>query len=157
MESAPSCFSLTIKVCASALACEARRVGGDAGYVGILGPMTLPDAKKPGKLARLDTAGWEKATPGAKAELERAVEELRKAGVEIVDRKGDPKIEAVEKAIAGAMQLSMTINAWEGRWPLNTFNRDLDPSKLSQSAHDRLKLANSLSQEKYRDLIAERA
>lgn len=132
------------------------RVGGDPGYVGILGPMTLPDAKKPAKLARLDTDGWEKATPGAKAELERAVEELAKAGVEIVDRKSDPKIEAAEKAIAGAMQLSMTINAWEGRWPLNTFDRDLDSSKLSQSAHDRLKLANSLSQEKYRDLIAER-
>ena len=45
-------------------------------------------------------------------------------------RADDPDIEAVEKAIADAQPLTLAINAWEGRWPLNTY-ADLDASKLS--------------------------
>lgn len=132
------------------------RAGGDPGYVGILGPRLLPAATKPAKLALLDTDGWEKASPGARAELGRAVEALRAAGVAISDRRQDAKIEAVEKALAGAMPLAMKINAWEGRWPLNTYKRDMDPTKLSQSALDRLTQAEAMSQDEYRILIAER-
>jgi Asp-tRNA(Asn)/Glu-tRNA(Gln) amidotransferase A subunit family amidase len=54
------------------------------------------------------------------------------------------------------MQLSMDINAWEGRWPLNSYNRDMDPGMLSETAHKRLNQAVSMSQELFRDLLAER-
>ncbi len=132
------------------------RAGGDAGYVGLVGPRALPAAAKPKKLALLQTDGWAKATEGAKAELGRAVESLRTAGVVVSDRTQDARIEAVEKAIAGAMPLAMKINAWEGRWPLNTYKRDMDASGLSKSALERLAQAEEMSQEEFRDLIAER-
>lgn len=132
------------------------RAGGDAGYVGVTGPMELPAAKKPARVAVLETAGWANATDEAKAELQRARDALGAAGVEIADRHSDAAVEGVEKAIANAMKLSMDINAWEGRWPLNTYNRDMDPSGLSESAHNRLNQAVSMSQELFRDLLAER-
>src|SRR5436190_2481836 len=46
-----------------------------------------------------------------------------------------------------------TINAWEGRWPLNTY-RDRDASKLSRSALGRLVLAEAMTMADYGAAIA---
>ena len=132
------------------------RAGGDAGYPGVMGPMDLPSARKPSKVAILQTLGWAKATDQAKAELQRAVDAMKAAGIEVADRDSDSAVAGVEDAIANAMKLSMDINAWEGRWPLNTYYRDMDPSGLSESAQGRLKQAVSMSQEEFVDLLAER-
>ena len=132
------------------------RAGGDAGYPGVMGPMALPSARKPSKVAILQTAGWAKATDQAKAELQRAVDAMKAAGIEVADRDSDSAVAGVEDAIANAMKLSMDINAWEGRWPLNTYYRDMDPSGLSESAQGRLKQAVSMSQEEFVGLLAER-
>ena len=132
------------------------RTGGDAGYVGVTGPMELPAAKQPGRVAMMYTAGWANATDGAKAEWQRARDAMTAADIDVQDRDSDPKIAAVEDAIANAMKLSMDINAWEGRWPLDTYNRDMDASKLSESAHNRLKQALGMSQDQFAELLAER-
>src|SRR5262245_34276723 len=132
------------------------RAGGDTGFPGGSGPAELPPARRPRRIAVLETAGWERATEEAKQGLRRARSTLAAAGIEIVDRAGDPAIEAVEVAIGDAWSLSMNINAWEGRWPLNTYARDMDRSALSQSAQDRLAKANSMTQEQYQALIVER-
>ena len=47
------------------------------------------------------------------------------------------------------------INAWEGRWPLNTY-RDRDASKLSRSALDRLAMAEAMTLADYGSAIAVR-
>jgi Asp-tRNA(Asn)/Glu-tRNA(Gln) amidotransferase A subunit family amidase len=132
------------------------RAGGDAGYVGVMGPMDLPSAQKPKRIAMLETSGWVNASDEAKSEWQRARDTLAAAGIEIADRHSDAVIAGVEDAIADAMQLSMDINAWEGRWPLNSYNRDMDPGMLSETAHKRLNQAVSMSQELFRDLLAER-
>ncbi len=132
------------------------RAGGDAGYPGVMGPMALPSARKPPKVAMLQTAGWANATDQAKAEMQRAVDAMKAAEIDVADRNSDSAVAGVEDAIANAMKLSMDINAWEGRWPLNTYNRDMDPAGLSESAHGRLKQAVSMSQEQFVELLAER-
>ena len=132
------------------------RAGGDAGHVGVMGPMDLPAARKPSKVAMLQTAGWAKATDQAKAEWQRAVDVMKAAGIDVADRNNDSAVAGIEDAIADAIKLSMDINAWEGRWPLNTYNRDMDPAGLSESAHGRLKQAVTMSQEMFVDLLAER-
>ena len=81
---------------------------------------------------------------------------LAAAGIEIADRTSDPAIEAVEGAIGDAWSLSMDINAWEGRWPLNTYSRDMDRSALSRSAQDRLVKAESMTQQQYQARLVER-
>lgn len=132
------------------------RAGGDAGHVGVMGPMDLPAARKPSRVAMVQTAGWANATDQAKAEWQRAADTMKAAGIDVADRDSDGDVAAIEDAIANAMKLSMDINAWEGRWPLNTYNRDMDPAGLSESAHGRLKQAVSMSQEEFVDLLAER-
>src|SRR5262249_40669574 len=125
----------------------AARAGGDPGFPGVSGPVELPPARRPRRLALLETAGWQRATEEAKQALQRARRALAAADIEIADRTSDPAIEAVEGAIANAWSLSMDINAWEGRWPLNTYALDMDRSALSRSAQDRLAKAESMTQE----------
>ena len=132
------------------------RAGGDPGYPGIIGPAALPQPAMPKRVAVLETAGWEAASDEAKQALRDASERLSEAGIEIADRNNDAAVGAAEDAIADAQPLSMSINAWEGRWPLNTYARDMDRSGLSPSALDRLDQANNMTIEDYRGQIAER-
>src|SRR4029077_7406777 len=91
----------------------------------------------------------------ARAAFEAAVARIADAGVALADRHADPVIEEVGEAIADAAPLPRTINAWEGRWPLNTY-RNRDASKLSRPSLDRLALAEAMTSAEYGAAIAVR-
>jgi Asp-tRNA(Asn)/Glu-tRNA(Gln) amidotransferase A subunit family amidase len=131
------------------------RAGGDPGFAGLRGPATAPAAEKPRRLAVIETAGWALATPAARQEMETALKRLAAAGVEIRTQ-SDAKVAAVETAIAEARKRSADINAWESRWPLNTY-RDRDASKLSSAALERVAQAERMTIDEYRGLLRERA
>jgi Asp-tRNA(Asn)/Glu-tRNA(Gln) amidotransferase A subunit family amidase len=134
----------------------ADRAGGDPGYPGLAGPAETPAAQRPRALALLETDGWAGASGDAKAQLEYALVRLRAQGVILIDRRSTPLVEEVETALAGAQPLTRRVNAWEGRWPLNTYaahHRD----GLSKHMIERLAAAEAMSLDDYRDGIAERA
>src|SRR5271155_4742666 len=133
----------------------AARAGGDPGYPGLQGPSEPPPPRRPGALAVLQTSGWEEAAPAARAAFEAAAARLAEAGITLTDRRSDPAIEEVEAAVANAAPLTRTINAWEGRWPLNTY-RDRDVGKLSRPALERLALAEAMTLAEYGAAIAVR-
>ena len=157
----------------------ASRAGGDPGCRGLAGPREPPSATQPRRVAFLETAGWaasaaaeqsvqalrgvppaRNAARGATVEAKQALDEVRRrlraAGIEVIDRTTDDLVAEVETAIADAFPLSMRINAWEGRWPLNTYARDMDRTGLSRSAQARLALGNAMTLDEYRELIAKR-
>ncbi len=132
-----------------------RRVGGDAGFPGLAGPVLPPEPKPPRRLGVLQTAGWTKATAGARAAFDTARRRLSDLGVELADRGTDPDIEALEQAIADATRLSLSINAWESVWMLgNAAARDA--GKLSKPALDRLAEGRAMTPDDYRVLLARR-
>jgi len=133
----------------------AVRAGGDPGYPGLFGPASAPAPRKPRRLAFLETAGWGAASAGAKAAIADALARIKSAGIEVATSQSHAKVAAVAAAIEGARALSMLINAWEWRWPLNTY-RDRDASKLSQVLLDRLAEAERMTLDQYRDDLAER-
>ena len=133
----------------------AQRAGGDPGFPGLYGPATPPATAKPRKLALFETDGWAVATAGAKAALAGAVDKLNAAGITIVTRHDDTKVAAVETAIKGARELTAQINAWEWRWPINTY-RARDATKLSKSMLDRGAQAEAMTLDDYRRDIADR-
>ena len=134
----------------------ADRTGGDPGFVGLAGEVNFGKRVKPVRLGILKTGGWGATSAGACKAFSDAREKLAKAGVELKTRTDDPAIEAVEQAIADAQPFTLAINAWEGRWPLNTY-ADLDATKLSQGARERLKVAEAMTQRQYGEMIARRA
>src|SRR5262249_21670118 len=133
----------------------AQRAGGDPGYPGLYGPQKLPVAKRPRRLAFIETAGWETASAGAKAAMNDALARLGSAGVEVVTRKTDKALDAVEVDIMQANQVSRAINAWEGRWPLNTYAAR-DASQLSGPSRERLAQAEAMTLDQFRGLLATR-
>ena len=133
----------------------AVRAGGDPGYPGLFGPASAPAPKTPRRLAFLETAGWSTASPGAKQAMADALARIKAAGIDVVTRQSHPKLAALEDVIAGARPLSMRINAWECRWPLNTY-RERDASKLSKVSLARLAEAEAMSLEDYRNDLAQR-
>ena len=133
----------------------AARAGGDPGYPGLFGPATCPAPRKPRRLAFLETRGWAAASEGAKAAMTDALARIKSAGIEVATSQSHAKVAAVGLAIEAARALSMRINAWESRWPLNTY-RERDASKLSRAMLDRLAEAERMTLDEYRRDLAER-
>lgn len=129
----------------------ADRVGGDPGYPGLTGPLTLPPSRRPARLALLRTAGWPILAASARVSLEAALERLRTAGITVLVPENCPELAAVEAATAEALQITMGINAWEWRWPLGSFVAR-DASMLSPSALER----HAMTQPEYATLLARR-
>ncbi|MGW4487576.1 amidase [Amycolatopsis sp. NPDC004368] len=132
------------------------RAGGDPGFVGLAGDVDFGRRTKPARLAVLETAGWSSTTEGARQAFDAVKHRLREQGVEVVGRADDAGIETVENAVAEALRLTMTIVAWEGRWPVNTY-ADRNVDQLSLDARDRLKTAEAMTQQEYAELLGRRA
>jgi Asp-tRNA(Asn)/Glu-tRNA(Gln) amidotransferase A subunit family amidase len=132
-----------------------KRCGGDPGFPGLYGPPHPPEPIKPRRLAFLETDGWADASPTAKRALEEALARLRSAGVPILTRDESKEIAAAETAAHDARDLSLDINAWESRWPINTYSRR-DASKLSKAMRDRLVQAEAMTIDNYRAMLKER-
>ena len=133
----------------------AVRAGGDPGYPGLFGPASAPAPKKPRRVAFLETPGWAAASADTKRAMVDTLARLKAAGIEVLTPQSHPKVGAVEAAIAQARPLSMRINGWESRWPLNTY-RDRDASKLSSVMLMRLAEAEAMSLDDYRNDLAQR-
>ena len=129
--------------------------GGDPGFPGLYGPATPPAPARPRQLALLETDGWADASNDARRALEDVLRRLTQAGIAIATRYDHADIAAAETAIHGARQLSFDINAWESRWPINTYSRR-DASKPSRAMRDRLAQAEAMTIEDYRGLLMER-
>ena len=127
-----------------------------AGYIGVTGPEDLPSPNLPSKIMVLETAGWELVDETTRQTLENVLSKLGAADIECVGRRDSTVVEAVEEAIVDSVAISRGINAWEGRWPLNSYARDMDAAKLSDPSLERLEEADKMSQEEYAGLVARR-
>lgn len=133
----------------------ADRVGGDPGFPGLFGGHAVPAARKPRRLALLETTGWSAGSATAKAALESAIAVLTAQGVEVVRRGGHARLEQLETALLRVMDVSRDINAWESLWPLIPY-RATDASKLSAAMTERLLEAEKMTLADYRGWLAER-
>src|SRR5262249_26645987 len=87
--------------------------------------------------------------------FQEAIALLSRNGVDIITRRSDVLVGAVEEAIADARPLSVRINAWESRWPLNTY-RNRDAGQLSRAMLARLAQAVAMGLDDYRADLDER-
>ena len=125
-----------------------RAAGGEAGHRSLTGGPALPPARRPRRLARLDTAGWD-AVPGpAKAAFETAIEALRARDVEIAGRADDPALEAFEHDLVRLRERLVTILLYEMRWPLVMLAEKV-PERMSDAARERVAFAAAITPEDY--------
>jgi Asp-tRNA(Asn)/Glu-tRNA(Gln) amidotransferase A subunit family amidase len=132
-----------------------ERVGGDAGTPGLLGPHNAPLPRKPQSLALLETAGWDVASVGAKAQLAGCVARFKADGIDIRTRHNDTAVVALENELPKVTELSHRINGWEGRWFFRTM-RERDASKLGPITRERTDKYDDLTLAQYRADLTER-
>jgi len=134
----------------------AHRVGGDPGYPGLYGqPNHIPPAQKPSRLAILETEGWGRVEPSAKAAFNQAVKKLQESGISVLQRTDCNKIEALEQSIANAVELSLRISAWEHRWILENM-AEQHPEKIGKYLRKHLEKSRQLTLAEYRQDLAAR-
>lgn len=121
-----------------------QRSGGDPGFPPLNGTSQALSPTQPRALAMLETAGWTRASDASKIQLNEFLRTLERAGVRILHRSSLPLLQEIEDAISDAFRLSQIINAWESRWPLNTY-AERDRDKLSAAMQKRLVEAESMS------------
>jgi Asp-tRNA(Asn)/Glu-tRNA(Gln) amidotransferase A subunit family amidase len=155
-QSCTSTFAATLEEAWCLARAISARAGGDPGHPGLTGPLRPPKPDLPERVAVLETAGWPAATEEAKDGFASACDRLRAAGVEILDRHGDSRIAALDAALEGATPLARTIIAWETRWPINTYAKDMDRSALSEEMLNRLATAEAMTLEDYQALLVKR-
>jgi len=130
-------------------------IGGDPGFPGLYGPTEPPPARRPARLAVLQTAGWVGADAAAKCAFEDVLKRMEAEGTKILAATSSEKLAKLERGLSTAMPISLRINAWEMRWPLNTY-RNRDSSKISPLLLQRLAEAEAMGVDDYRALLIER-
>jgi Asp-tRNA(Asn)/Glu-tRNA(Gln) amidotransferase A subunit family amidase len=131
------------------------RAGGDPGFPGLAGPEAAPEPVAPRALAFIETPGWPIANPEAKYALKGLMRALSASGIEMMTREAHALVAALDEVLPEVLRLTRTINAWESRWPLNTY-ADRDASKLSPAMRERLREAEAMSLDDYRAALARR-
>lgn len=119
-----------------------RRVGGDPGTPGLLGPLSTPEPHRPARLGVLRTECWPRIDAASQEAFIRYVKSLP---VEVVFPEQDPVLAALEAACADAMAVGTKITAFENRWAF----RNLPREKLSRRMLARLDASASWMQEDY--------
>jgi Asp-tRNA(Asn)/Glu-tRNA(Gln) amidotransferase A subunit family amidase len=104
----------------------------------------------------LRTAGFAAVTLEAGNIFTEFQEKLQRSGIQLLTRENTSAVARVESAIHNAGSLSRAINAWESRWPLNTYARDINREGLSQAMRTRLGQAEAMTLEGYQQLLNER-
>ncbi|TCH98235.1 amidase [Roseococcus sp. SYP-B2431] len=133
----------------------ATRAGGDPGRLGLFGPSTTPEARKPMTLAVMEAEGWALLDDASKSAFETLIERLRATGVTVLRRGDNPMIEAFEESLQGIQVLTNTITAWENHWGhRNLVNAD--PDGVSQRIRNTLAGAEKLTPADYRTLVLRR-
>ncbi|MDH3701737.1 MAG: amidase [Alphaproteobacteria bacterium] len=126
----------------------AELVGGTPPHPGLDGPTTLPAPEKPSTLALLRTEAWPTVDPDTAEAFDRALGQLRSAGVAIADAESDAAIAALETLLEGVDGVARTIAIYERRWPFLEYLHRY-PDRLSPEAADRSKKSAEISREEF--------
>jgi len=136
----------------------ARRAGGDPGYQALSGPRTLPVPHRPMRLAVMETEGMSDLDEASLCAFEIVLDQLENAGVEIVRRSGDWRLEEFELALGGVSSLNLEITAWENQWALRgILMASDDPDALSATAKASIATAERLGVDGYERSLRKRA
>ena len=124
----------------------ARSVGGDPGCR-TLPRGDLPAPRRPLRLARQYTIGWDKTDAASQAAFEAWLAGLAADGVEIVEPSASAELTAYEDATTRTIEFFFDL-FWEVRWPWLEA-RERAPDKFSHVMHRHLDNAAKLSIDDY--------
>ena len=115
-------------------------------------PASGAKARKPTRLARIESAGWAETPEPTRAIFDDMTAKLERRGVEIVGRADDPDLEAYERDLIKLREVMDVILTFEGRWPLMMY-ADRNPDLLGERVFNRAKAANDVTPAQYEEAL----
>lgn len=131
----------------------AADIGGDPGRK----PLTVgayPEARRPRRLARQYTIGWEKTDAASQAVFERWLRDLKAAGVQILEPGESQELADYEDATANVLDWFFDLFR-EMIWPLRAL-RAAHPDKFSTVMHGHIDKAEAVTPERYAHAMEQR-
>ena len=126
--------------------------GAVPGHPSLKGEAALPKARKPARLARIESAGWAETPEPTRAIFADMTAKLARRGVEIVGRADDPELEAYEQDLITLREIMEVTLTFEGRWPLMMY-ADRSPDLLGDRVFNRAKAANDVTPLQYEEAL----
>jgi len=117
------------------------------------GDGTLPSAKMPERLIRLDTVAWPEIDRATKDAFETYLAKLEAAGVEILDKDSDDGIAALETMLTEVEQFGWDVTAYEARWPFLGYR---ETGQLSDFIASRMDRITGMSPDDFHSAVAKR-
>lgn len=132
----------------------ARGAGGDPGRRPLgTGPMPAP--RRPLRLGRQYTMGWNLTDPASQSAFEDWLRRVRAQGIDVFEPEAAPELAAYETATAAVQDFFFDL-FWEIRWPWLALRRER-PELFSHVMHRHLDKAEALSLEDYEEALRRRA
>jgi Asp-tRNA(Asn)/Glu-tRNA(Gln) amidotransferase A subunit family amidase len=95
---------------------------GSPGFAGLGGAAArAPAGQRPRRLVRLHLAAWDEVDDAHRAVVDDQIEDLAAQGIEIVDRRSDRAVQALEDALDRDVAASLDMVAWEMRFPFRGY------------------------------------
>ncbi len=129
--------------------------GGDPGYTPRFEHESLPAPRKPRRLARQYTAGWQHTDDASKAAFETYLRSLAAQQIEIVEPAASAELLAYEEATAGLPQWFFDLMLYEIRWPAIAW-RDERPDAFSAAMRGYIDRAEQLTRADYERAVTAR-
>ena len=126
--------------------------GGDPGHPGLFGQPHLGEAKKPTRLARLDTLGWDGTEEETKGVFEKFLGQLKFQNIEMISRHDDPDIEAFEQALTTIPDFLRDMFCWEMKWA-GKVQREKGEHLISENILGRIARGEEMTIEDYRGCL----
>ena len=133
----------------------ARFAGGDPGYVGLTGDAALPLPVPPSRLARFESAGWERTSPEIQDKFTRLLGRLAEAGAPMASRQGDARLEQFEHVMIPALDVTNGLCGYEANWPISYYHRR-DPNSVSTNIAARIEEWNKITVDEYAVMLNQR-
>jgi Asp-tRNA(Asn)/Glu-tRNA(Gln) amidotransferase A subunit family amidase len=129
--------------------------GGDPGCLPLAGGAHLPAARKPARLARQYTAGWQHTDEPSKEAFGAFLRALADLGIEIVEPGPSEELAAYEDATARTPEFFFDLMLWEIRWPFRVW-REANPEGLSEPMTNYIERAEQMNVADYRRALVRR-
>jgi Asp-tRNA(Asn)/Glu-tRNA(Gln) amidotransferase A subunit family amidase len=129
--------------------------GGDPGCAPLSGGAQLPHARKPARLARQYTAGWQHTDQASKDIFEAFLRSLTALGIEIIEPTAGEAFSVYEEATTRTPEFFFDLMLWEIRWPFRSW-REANPAGLSEPMTDYIKRAEEMTVDDYRRAVRRR-
>ncbi|MET0909230.1 MAG: amidase family protein, partial [Ilumatobacteraceae bacterium] len=133
----------------------ARRVGGDPGHRPLAGPIDTPTARRPSRLAVIETEGWSTVDASSRRAFELLLANLESAGVELIRRRGNDLVDSFEFSIRKARRISTQITCWENQWLYRNLVEQ-SPTLVSDRTKQALAVADRMTVSTYCDALRAR-